>query len=218
MNDRIAPSGRATRVVRIVAVPKNGVLTALFCGRVRGMLTHRIRGETVACRGEGVEGAAVHRNRPVWKGYAPGRVWDEELKAWIPAVVEVTEHLDEILRPRDYVAEVWSLWRTDPGSKTSPVTGVFLERRAEAELVASFDVLPTLQRRYRCDELALDVANPVPARTVLPAVDAPRPAGLVELLPSPATPPTDEQKRQLREQYKRLGQTVSARNGAPRHG
>ncbi len=191
----------------MVGVPIEGPLVALFCGELQGLLTHRVGKESIPCTGPGICPSNVHRCRMVWHGYAPGRWYSTARKLWIPAVLQVTENLEEQLDGRRLAGEVWLLVRQQPGKKNAPVTGQFLERRTEADLVAPFDIRPALCHMYHVSELALGAKNPIPRKVSMPVVQAQAPAGL-EILYPPPPPPEDPAKREealrkLRETFPR---------------
>lgn len=169
-----------------------GEIAVLFCGPLEGLLVHRFQGRPLGCPGEESCPTAVHRARTLWYGYAPARVWRPLQQDWAAGVVEITEALEELLRSRHLRRELWLLHRHNQRKKTGPVSGVLLETRAEEDTPAPFDVRPALYRLYHTNTLNLGVANPLPAKVVLPAVRLPPPPsaesfGLAEApRPSPA--------------------------------
>lgn len=198
MHEQIAPSGAAGHVVRILTVRADRPVAVLFCGPVQGMLTHRVQGRPYACIGEGSCPASVHKALTIWKGYAPVREWVAERQRWFPAVFQVTEALEELLHGRNLVGELWECIRLPDKRKVGAVTGVFIDRRDEAALLAPFDIRPPLQRLYHCNQLVLDVPNPVPPKLVLPAVEAAGPPSLSGPTPIPPTPVSPEQREAIR--------------------
>lgn len=189
-------AGRPGSVVRVVSVPRNRPLAVLFCGPVRGMLTHWHQARSWCCPGEQLCPPSLHRARTVWKGYAPVRVWDAAAKRWAAHVLEVTEALDELLRPHVLPGQVWLLAREESHKKSGPVTGSYVERRTEAELTMPFDILPPLGRMYASAHVLLDVPNPVPPKLVLPEVDGQGPAlpGAQQLAPEAEPTAADRAK------------------------
>lgn len=172
-----APSGAPREAVRIVSVPLAGEIVVLFCAPLEGLLVHRVQGRPVACPGEGSCAPGVHRGRTLYYGYAPVRVWRARDESWVAAVLEVTEHLEELLRGRTLPGELWLLRRECERKKTGPCVGVFLETRAAADTPPPFDVRPALCRLYHTTELALGVGNPIPARVHLPKLSLSPPPG-----------------------------------------
>lgn len=172
-------SARAHQVepVRILPVPLTGEIAVLFCGPLAGLLVHRQQGRPIACPGEGSCPTATHRGRTLYYGYAPVRAWRPQRGDWAAVVLEATEHLEELLRGRTLRGELWLLARATDRKRTGPVGGVYLETRPEAEVPPPFDVRPALARLYHTTELALGVANPLPARVVIPPAQLAPPPG-----------------------------------------
>jgi hypothetical protein len=148
----------------------------------------------------------------VWKGYAPCRHWDNRLTRWSPAVLEVTECLEETLRGRSLTGEVWLLSREGGRKRSGKVCGAFMERKQDPQLVATFDVRPPLFRLYHTTELALGIANPLPPKLVLPQVDLPGPAIPDQAAPPAPAKPTAEQLEKLR-LFTRRGAAAPSPNG-----
>jgi hypothetical protein len=179
----------------VVGVPLDAPLVALFCGPLQGLLTHRVGRESIPCAGEGVCMASTHKARTVWHGYAPGRYFLAARNLWLPAVLQVTENMEEQLADRDLAGEVWLLVREVPNQKNSPVTGQFLERRNDKDLVTPFAVKPVLCHMYHVADLALGAKNPIPRKVSMPSVQAAPPAG-IEILYPPPPPPEDPALRE----------------------
>lgn len=183
-----SPSQPRQHVVQLVSVPKAGLVVVCFVGPYRGMLTHYSRGETLPCIGEQECPSAIHRIRPVWKGYAPVRVYYSAGDWWLPGVLEITECLEELLRGRYLVGELWELTRAAGKRRTRPVEGRYVETRPIDGVFETFDILPVLQRRYHTKAIVLDIPNPVVPRVVLPVLRAPGPQR-TEVAAEPRVPP-----------------------------
>jgi hypothetical protein len=114
----------------------------------------------------------------------------------MPNVLEVTEALDELLRAHSLPGQVWLLVRDDSTRKSGQVTGSFIERRHESELVMPFDIFAPLGRMYGTTHIVLDVPNPVPPKLMLPSIDGAAPAlPAVGKLAADAGPTADDQAK-----------------------
>jgi len=222
------PPERAERArpVRILSVPLDVPLTVLFLGEYVGLLTHWVRGRSLPCPGVEHCPPAVHRTRRIWKGYAPVEAWFPLEHVWIPAVLEITEALEEVLHGTCLRGSVYMLSREREGRNTHPVIGLFCEKREGDQLRQAFNVAPVLQRFYHAEELHLGVPNPIPPRLMfepsqgripsLPAVLARE-----EELQRPAKP---GEIRKLLEQARQAGlipkdtPVTEAANGQRKHG
>jgi len=207
------PSQAHQHVVQLLTVPKAGQVVVVFLGPYRGILTHYVRGETVPCAGDVDCPTPVHRVHPVWKGYAPVRYHQPAGDWWFPAVLEITECLEELLRGRHLAGELWEVFRGAGKRRTRPVGGRYLETRHVDGVFDTFDVVPVLQRRYHGRPLVLDVANPVTPRVILPVVSAPAPGNQATARPSPATEVTEAQRDALRRLAGRGAAAVPSSNG-----
>jgi hypothetical protein len=197
-----ARSRTSSSPVRVLSVPAGIPVTCLFLAGYQGLDTHRKSGETIPCPGR--EECKECRNRAgiIWKGYAPVHVWDSVSRLWHPFVLELTESLEEELRPRDLVGEVWRLARIGPGHKNDPVTGEFIERREGNKVPAAFDIVPVLLRMYHVSSIRLGRPNSLPPKVCLEAVagDAPK---LPEGEEDTSTPQaTEEVRRTMRDMQK----------------
>jgi hypothetical protein len=203
-------TGSAGVPVRILPVPPRSPIVVLFLSAVRGLITHWSAKQSFACPGDDRCAPAIHRCRSLWKGYAAVECWQFDVSAWIPAVLEVTENLEEQLRGMRLRGQVWSLERSGTKKKGDPVNGLFLETR-KAELVSpAFDIVPALQRLYHTSELKLDVPNPTPSQLLLPPVLRPGPTlpePPAERIPSAAT---EEQLAEIRKLAGRAGRAHQA--------
>lgn len=185
-------------VVQTLYAPRAGVVVVCFLGAYRGLLTHWKNGEPIPCIGEADCPDAMHKIRPTWKGYAPVRWYNPAGDWWIPAVLEMSECFEELVRGRQLRGEVWEVFRSAGRRKTRPIQGRFLEARPLVGLWDTFDMVPVLQRRYHTATLLLDVPNPVVPRLVLTVEKAPPPAAC-QVPPSAPIGETKEDayKRQL---------------------
>ncbi len=162
-------------VVQTLYAPRAGSVFVCFLGPYRGLITHWVRGESVACLGEADCADAIHRIRPTWKGYAPVRWHNPAGDWWIPAVLEITECFEELIRGRQIRGEIWEVFRGAGKRRTRPVMGRFVEARPQATLWATFDITRVVQRRYHVDRLVWDIPNPVVPRVILPVETGPSP-------------------------------------------
>lgn len=219
--DQSAPTHERREAVRIVSVPLAGEIAVLFCGPLAGLLVHRFQGRPVGCPGEGSCPTAHHRSRTLWYGYAPARVWRAQQQDWAACVIEVTEALEELLHGRQLRGELWMLQRDTQRKKTGPVTGVYLETRADQDTPPPFDLAPALYRLYHTNALALGVPNPVPAKVVLPVARlAPPPGpeafGLAEP-PRPAAMDLESLRRLAPRGLAAAAREAGERNGREKH-
>lgn len=177
--------------LRIHAAPKAGAAVICFAGPIEGVLTHWPHAHSVLCAGVDDCPKSLHSGKTIWKGFAAGWVWDRLSRTWFPVAQEITECLEEIMRGRDLVGEVWLLERKGKGRKNDPVMGRFLERRDEPELCTPFNVRLCVERSYHTSRVRWGVANPLPAKTMVDpiAVRGPR-------APDDWTPPEEVKKRE----------------------
>lgn len=184
--------------VRILPVPLTGEIAVLFCGPLAGLLVHRVQNRPVACPDPGSCPECKRRGRTLYYGYAAVRTWRPHRGDWAAAVLEATEHLEELLRGRTLRGELWLLARATDRKRTGPVGGVYLETRPEAEVPPPFDVRPALARLYHTTELALGVANPLPAKVLIPPAQLAPPPGAERFGLSEPPRPTEAHADALR--------------------
>jgi hypothetical protein len=194
-------------IPQVVSVPKTGEITVCFCAPWDGIITHYTRDGTVPCPGEEDCPAAIHRIRPIFRGYAPVRVHVAQAALWVPEVLEVTEHLEEALRGRHVAGEVWVLSRKVGKRKTRPVVGRYLETRHVDGVFDPFDVRPVVHRMYHTDRIRWGCTNPVPPRLMLQAVEAPPPdAGSI----APPTARPGETHEEIMQRLRRDGARLAS--------
>jgi hypothetical protein len=200
--------------IRVVSVPQGKPLVVLFLGAYGGLLTHWVRNQTIACLGESLCPPAVHRNRAIWKGYAPAEFWDLANELWVPCVFELTESMEHLLAGRRIRGEVWTCSR-EGNRKTGTVCGVYSEKFEEPDLREPFDCLPILESVFHTSGLELTAINPVPAAVLSQArsARAPQIAARFTSRPEPEQQPTEEQKKKLRDQIR----SFSRNGGGPNH-
>ncbi len=189
--------------VNILRVPASGILCVRFLGPIRGLLTHRQGGHSVPCLGPARCPSGLHRGRSVWKGYSPAEGWDAATGLWRPAVLEITERLEEVLRGRPLRGEVWTLARESTGERNAAVYGVFAERVDASALRPPFDVLPVLKRFFHEDDFPFDLPNPLPGRLMLEPSSDPPPRLPEQIQPAAAAEPSPEQVEHFRDQLKK---------------
>jgi hypothetical protein len=162
------------------------------------MLAHWQKGPSMGCPGVSKCPSAVHRGRTIWKGYAAVRIWWANVNKWIPAVLELTECLEEQLRGRSLLGEMWHLTRMANKKKMSQVHGVYYATREERELKQTFDVIPVVQRLYHSTEIEFGVPNPMPKKITVAEVNCEGPRIAEEEIPHLAGVPTQAQREALR--------------------
>lgn len=193
-------------VVRIVNVPSSAPLIVRFLGNYHGMNLHWHSGRTEACLGAGACPPSTHRSRLIWRAYAAVEAHNAQTRKWTPAVLEVTESLDEFLRNRALRGEVWYLLREPGKGKTAPVLGRQLDMRPPDVLRPAFDFSPILRRIFRLAALPEHVPNPFPARVILCETDGEAPVLPPELI--------GEGARELSpEEWKKLASKLAGRTG-----
>lgn len=157
--------GMMPRAIRILSPKVARPITSLFLGPCYGLMLHWSAKGPKLCRGEGQCPASLHKDTVYWKGFWPAEQWDSVNEAWIPSVLETTEHAEHPLQGRPVRGELW-LWTIDGPKANSPMIGRFLERFGESDLSPVFDVRPILIRFFHCIDLPASVANPIPPPTV----------------------------------------------------
>lgn len=202
-----------SQAVTILSVPAAEPVVVCFAGPIVGLITHHHSGRSYGCPGEEDCPSTLHRSRTLWKGYAPCRTWAVRLERWCPAVLEVTECLEETLRGRHLAGEVWMLTREGARRRSGKVLGAYLERKRDEELLEPFDVRQPLYRLYHTLELRLGVANPLPAKLVLPAISAAGPTLPTAARPADIPSVTEAQREALRKLASRG--TAASANGQP---
>jgi hypothetical protein len=111
----------------------------------------------------------------VYYGYAAVRIHVASSDLWVPEVLEVTEHLEELLRDRWLPGELWRLWRKPTKRRTRPCVGEYVETRAIDGVFDAWDHRPVVCRMYHTERICWGAENPVPPRVQLQAVHAPPP-------------------------------------------
>ena len=152
--------------IRIECCPKEGKAVVRFLGPYIGTFTHYQKKGSVPCAGDNGECPAVlHKNRKIWKGFAPAEYFrGGAYQDWCPCVWEVTESLNEILDGFPLRGQVWQIQRT-PGDCGKPeVTGELLDQVDERTLRPAFDILPAVSRLYQFLPLQWGVKSHVPPR------------------------------------------------------
>lgn len=200
MSNRAPLQAHGTHLPQVVSVPKQGELIVCFLTPLDGVMTHYTREGTCPCPGEDRCPAAVHRIRPIYRGYAGVVCHVPGTDQWAPEVLEVSEHLEEVLRGRFLPGEVWALSRKTGKRRARPCVGRYLETRPIDGVFDAWDFHPVVCRMYHTDDICWGALNPVAPRIVVQMRAAPPPAGLQQPATKPAeTPPTTEQYRRVRE-------------------
>jgi hypothetical protein len=172
-------------------VPKTGKSAIRFLGAYKGTLTHFQAGKTVPCLGEYDCPSPVHRLKLVWKAYAPVHYWRQQFRDWLPAVLEITERLEDLILGLTLRGTVWDLWRQAAEGKCQEVWGEQIGEVSESLLGPEFDVLPTVQRVIGRAIPLWGVSNPKPRRVIVEPVLGEAPPGYGE----PVIDEAEAQKR-----------------------
>jgi hypothetical protein len=194
----------STSVVRIEGVPRGEGIAVVFAGPIVGLFTHWASGRSHGCPGALKCPPTLHRGRTVWKGYAAIRRWTAVQSVWTAAVLEITEALEEQLRGRELMGEMWHLTRASAVKKSAQVSGIYYARRDEPELRSTFDIVPAIQRLYHSLELEFGATNQLPAKTLVEHVICAGPTTAAEVAPRQPSAPTAEQRERLRKLTGRL--------------
>jgi len=196
-----------TAAVRVLVVPRAAKLVVAFAGSPVGLLAHWFKGRSRPCPGETECVTSVHRGATTWYGYAPVYYASADARAWVPAVLEVTESLEETLRHRNLLGEVWTLFREPGRKRTLRVAGELNANQGCAPRpLRSFDVRPTVQRLYHTSQIQFGAKNPTPDTLHLPVLRADDAAAPAD---EPGLP---DQQKSARETWFRM------RNGGERNG
>jgi len=173
-----APPPGVAVPIRTECCPEDGKANVRFLGRYFGTFTHYSKKGSTPCLGESECPSPLHKNRMIWKGFAPAEYYRREpYNDWCPCVWEVTESLDHILAGISLRGTVWEIFRV-PGDCGKPeVTALLLSVvHDEKSLRPAFDVKPCVARLYGYLPMQWDVKNHVPPRLRLePSQDAPPP-------------------------------------------
>jgi len=142
-------------------------------------------------------------------------LWVSSKGHWQPAVLEVTEALEERLRGRELRGETWSMHRTEIKGKSSPVVGTFCEKGDTHELREAFELEPILRRLFHVASLKLGTRNPLPPRLMLAPTQGKAPT-LPEHLQSVGTQEnTEKEREEARKLWKQLRERQASLNGTP---
>jgi hypothetical protein len=175
---RREPAPGAPVRVELFRVPKEGIVRVRLLGPIRGILTHWIKGKSVACPGKDACPDKEHRSRTVWKGYcAAERARPDPFRDWCPCVLEITERAYEVLAGLEPCGVTLELYRQRNAGKNKEVTVTMLSLDRPAQLRPAFAVEPILFRVYRTDMILLDVEPLLPPPLMLeptPGVSGPR--------------------------------------------
>lgn len=146
-------------------------------GRVLGYFTHWEAGASRVCVGVPDCRPTLHRVDPVWYGYLAVERWVDELRLWVPCVLQVTESLELDFRDRLQRGQYWTLAMDGAKKKGNATRGQLDGTCGDDELPHPFDLLPVLRALYHVADLRHPwVPNPAPGRVALvPSHGAPPP-------------------------------------------
>jgi hypothetical protein len=128
-----------------------------------GLFYHFIRGTAIYCPGVKCP-PADHKQTRHWRGYLAVEYYVDVPKPhWVPAVLEITQHLDQLWREVRRRGQVWLLTK-DPGPKRrkNPLKAIFSEQLDCDTLPLAFDIMPVIQNLYSVVEIDLTSDNPLP--------------------------------------------------------
>lgn len=203
-------------VVRLVPVPLEGKITVRFLGPCVGILTHGTKWkQAVACPGEQHCPATLHRSKTIWKGYAPAEVWEENpIRLWVPCVVEITEHLWEMMHEHTLRGSVWMLERVSEGRRTHIVQGVMVDQLDPRTLRSDVQVQTVVCRVWKSSHIFFGAKPLIPPRQTLTATIDTEPitaSPLAEPKDIPGTPEWEAARETARALLK--GQLKPSKNG-----
>jgi len=182
--------------VQVLRVPAWDSHVVLFLAPLHGQLGHWERGRIVSCPG-GQLCAAKHAHQKLfWYGYAPIYYLDPRTRKFDPWVLEVTSNMEERLRGRDLVGEVWVLTR-DTGKGTSgEVWGEYLETRPKDQIPKPFSIEEPVKRMTGARVFYPHSPNPTPPAVCPEREEVPLP-DLQKFAPpvEPVLPPEEIRKR-----------------------
>lgn len=224
----MVPEGRGTSaqgkpgvVVRLVSVPLDGSITVRCLGPCQGILTHGKWRKAVACPGEESCPATTHRSTTIWKGYAPVEVWEEvPIKLWVPAVLEITEHLWEAMHERKLRGTVWVLNRVSDGRRDKICEGLMVDKLDPLTLRTDVLVEPVVCRVWRSAHIKFGALPLIkPRQTLLASVDTAPVTATPPVDPRevPGTPEWEEDRRRANELVKAALKPSKNGNGKARH-
>lgn len=180
----------------------------------KGLFVHFVKGTGEYCPGR--EECRLHGIKAVWKGYTPVETWSSMATLWEPAVLEITESLDQDFYKKFAVGQVWQIAKGPKQSKSDqpPVKGIFWEQLDHHVLPAAFDMNPPLLAMYHVDRIELIHDNPMPRRLfIAPSHGAPPKDRVAEQERDKRAgePPTKEQKDKLRALAKKMGEDMTSK-------
>jgi hypothetical protein len=194
---------RTVAPVRLLSAPKDGTtITVCLLDRYKGFTTHYQKPRSYYCSGPECCPSPLHKLRPTWKGYAPCEAWNVLGDGlWTPAVLEVTEKLNELWQGLELRGTVWVVQRLVLGAGVKEATADLVEERNQAELPQPFPIIPTLSRIYGRTDFAF-IAGPVmPARVFLSGRSAAPPPSVTNAAPTVSI----EEHRQRAQKPKEAG-------------
>jgi hypothetical protein len=162
------------RVYRVQA--GTTVMLRTLANSYKGLFLHFHNKRSHLCRGEQCP-REIHQVPPTWKGYTPVELFEPSKAKWLPAVLEVTEHLDLDFRHLFKRGQIWEIFRDSVGKrKGTPVCGKLLEERDGKTFPAAFDVVKVLLTMYHVQQIRLDQDNPMPDRSLVTYSEGDAPA------------------------------------------
>lgn len=177
---RIPSVGTVKHAVRVLSVPKPGILLAVrFLGGIHGTVTHWHNDASYACRGTDCP-KTIHAKKSVWKGYAAVMQWsDTATDAWIPYVLEVTDRMHETLSDFYLRGQSWIFKRVEGPDKRQEINCLFDSEIEADTLPLEFNVRAVVQRLYGVLDLQWDVPPILPAQVKVEGMVGPGPAILI---------------------------------------
>lgn len=196
--------------LELLSVPPEGGITVRWLANPVGILTHFQRGGGVACVGPSLCPTKWHTARTTWKGYAPVHFWrDAPLSDWLPAVLEVTERLAELVGDQVMRGQVWYLCRQVGKHRHKECTGHQVDMLPASALAEAFDVRGVVRRVYREPHVHFGAELLLPPRVEI----TPQQDGYVP--PTAAAPPRSAEEKAVADKadHAKLKQILAKRKG-----
>jgi hypothetical protein len=174
------PAPGAAVVIRVEAVPPEGIMVIRWLGSPRGILVHWVRKAGIACPGPDECKRETHRSQTRWKGFASAEYWRSgQYQDWCPCAFEVTSHLAELIEGAILRGTIWTMQRRASEGKTKEVVG---EQTGEVDpdaLRPAFSIEPAVCRVYGTPHILFDVEPYLPRPLMMPASAGAPPANMI---------------------------------------
>lgn len=147
----------AQAALTVFSCPKFGMPRSLirFLGSARGIITH-FRGKApTACPGEAL--CRNHQDKPKFKAYAPGQLWEPSKRVWEPRVIEMPLGLCELVGVTGIRGQAWEIYRVQRKYGSRAVEGELIHCYDQGDLPRQFCVVRTVEALYSMRGIEFDV-------------------------------------------------------------